>query len=282
MIWLVLFFLLFLSAVYILWPLFSAKAPNITHDSELADYFAKVKSIDEKLARNTENGEGLNREELQAEKLELQKRILQKSDKISKNKKPLFAGLLGVMMILSGFGLYQFLGRADLSKAVVQNVNAKPDEKEVKLRQLVEQLGEKLKQPAFANDPTGWRLYAHSLMSIGEYERAEKAYERAVSLDPDNKKLAEEAQSASSFIERQKAIQNLSPAQQEEMIINMVEGLSEKLKTNPKDIEGWVRLLRARKVLGQEEKTRQEIKRMQQVFADNPEIATEILKRAGY
>jgi cytochrome c-type biogenesis protein CcmH len=46
------------------------------------------------------------------------------------------------------------------------------------------------------------------------------------------------------------AVQALPPAQQQQMIRGMVEGLAERLKTNPKDEAGWMRLMRARTVLG--------------------------------
>jgi len=45
------------------------------------------------------------------------------------------------------------------------------------------------------------------------------------------------------------AVQALPPAAQQEMIRNMVNGLAEKLKANPKDEAGWLRLMRARSVL---------------------------------
>ena len=38
---------------------------------------------------------------------------------------------------------------------------------------------------------------------------------------------------------------------QQAMIQNMVEGLAQRLKANPKDPNGWVRLMRARMVLNQ-------------------------------
>lgn len=42
--------------------------------------------------------------------------------------------------------------------------------------------------------------------------------------------------------------------QRQAMVEGMVEGLASKLKTNPKDSDGWVRLLRSRMVLNQEDK----------------------------
>jgi len=47
------------------------------------------------------------------------------------------------------------------------------------------------------------------------------------------------------------AAQAMNPADRQAMIRGMVEGLAEKLKANPKDEAGWLRLMRARQVLGE-------------------------------
>lgn len=49
--------------------------------------------------------------------------------------------------------------------------------------------------------------------------------------------------------EQVEAVQAMPPAAQQQMIQNMVQGLAEKLKANPKDEAGWLRLMRARSVL---------------------------------
>jgi cytochrome c-type biogenesis protein CcmH len=49
--------------------------------------------------------------------------------------------------------------------------------------------------------------------------------------------------------------ENMTPADRQAMILSMVEGLDQKLKTNPQDLEGWLRLIRARSVLQDMEKT---------------------------
>lgn len=49
------------------------------------------------------------------------------------------------------------------------------------------------------------------------------------------------------------AARALPPAQQQAMIDGMVEGLAQKLKSNPGDAAGWAKLLRSRMVLGQPE-----------------------------
>lgn len=51
----------------------------------------------------------------------------------------------------------------------------------------------------------------------------------------------------------------LPPADRQAMIDGMVEGLAAKLKTNPKDADGWVRLLRSRMVLKQDEQAAKDL-----------------------
>lgn len=50
--------------------------------------------------------------------------------------------------------------------------------------------------------------------------------------------------------EQVQAVQALPPQDQQAMIRGMVDRLADKLKANPKDPEGWIRLMRARLVLG--------------------------------
>src|SRR5262249_4197736 len=52
------------------------------------------------------------------------------------------------------------------------------------------------------------------------------------------------------------AAQNMSSEDREKMIRGMVDGLEERLKSSPADLEGWQRLIRARAVLGEMDKAR--------------------------
>jgi len=49
-------------------------------------------------------------------------------------------------------------------------------------------------------------------------------------------------------------MQNLSPAERQQAIRGMVEGLDAKLRDNPSDRDGWLRLANARRVLGEADK----------------------------
>jgi cytochrome c-type biogenesis protein CcmH len=49
--------------------------------------------------------------------------------------------------------------------------------------------------------------------------------------------------------EQMQAASSLPPSQQDAMVKGMVDGLAAKLAANPSDVDGWIRLIRARKVL---------------------------------
>ena len=69
--------------------------------------------------------------------------------------------------------------------------------------------------------------------------------------------------------QRMQAMRNATPEQRMAMIRGMVEGLAQRLKDNPKDLNGWLRLIRARKVLGEDDKARAALNRANAVFAGN-------------
>ena len=47
------------------------------------------------------------------------------------------------------------------------------------------------------------------------------------------------------------AATSIPPAQQNEMVKGMVDRLAARLQRNPRDAEGWIRLMRSRMVLGE-------------------------------
>ena len=57
----------------------------------------------------------------------------------------------------------------------------------------------------------------------------------------------------------------------------MVEGLAARLEQTPNDVDGWVKLIRSRKVLGEAQKAEQAFHRAMDVFKDAPEEQARIV-----
>lgn len=81
--------------------------------------------------------------------------------------------------------------------------------------------------------------------------------------------------------EQVQAAQEMSPEDRAEMILAMVEGLAARLEETPKDAQGWQRLIRAREVLGQDEKRAADIARVRDIFRDEPETLALILNSSN-
>jgi cytochrome c-type biogenesis protein CcmH len=61
-----------------------------------------------------------------------------------------------------------------------------------------------------------------------------------------------------------------SPGDQQRMIAGMVDGLAQRLKDNPRDQDGWARLMRARMVLGQTDAAQGALKDGLKAFSGSP------------
>ena len=61
--------------------------------------------------------------------------------------------------------------------------------------------------------------------------------------------------------------QAMSPEERQAMITNMVEGLDQRLRQNPADPDGWVRLIRSRKVMGRPDLAHDALSRAMVAFA---------------
>ncbi|AZO48300.1 MAG: c-type cytochrome biogenesis protein CcmI [Mesorhizobium sp.] len=69
------------------------------------------------------------------------------------------------------------------------------------------------------------------------------------------------------------AVQQMSPLDRQAMIETMVAGLDEKLKQNPRDVEGWIRLIRSYAVLGKTDQARDALGRAINAFGAGSEEA---------
>jgi cytochrome c-type biogenesis protein CcmH len=68
------------------------------------------------------------------------------------------------------------------------------------------------------------------------------------------------------------AAQQMTPEERQEMITSMVEGLAERLESDPNDPDGWARLMQAYMVLGKADEAHTAWQKASDVFADQPEL----------
>jgi cytochrome c-type biogenesis protein CcmH len=69
--------------------------------------------------------------------------------------------------------------------------------------------------------------------------------------------------------EQMQAAENQSPEERMAMIRGMVDGLEERLAENGNDLEGWLRLIRARTVLNEQDKAREALGKAKTAFASD-------------
>ena len=69
----------------------------------------------------------------------------------------------------------------------------------------------------------------------------------------------------------------LPPGQQQQMVTSMVEGLETKLTNNPKNVDGWIMLMRSRMTLGETAKAKAALTKS---IAANPEAQSKLLREA--
>lgn len=287
MIWIVLTVLVVAALVFVGAPLYQTGKVSADHSREIADYRAGIEDINSRIEKETGDTS-----ELKAAKIALQRKLLDHeatSGAISPPmSKPLLLSALLGLSVISGL-LYSNLGSPGLTNGHATQQVAPEN---MSLEQLVEQLETKIKQDE-AN-PEGWILYARTLMTLGRFDDALKAYDRLLVLTNNDDKFVTERASAVKYIENGgqtepgpsqadiEAAAAMSAEDRAAMVQNMVDGLSAKLEENPDDEQGWIRLLKARKVLGQADLAQEEISRMRDTFAERPETIEQILKQSAW
>jgi cytochrome c-type biogenesis protein CcmH len=142
-------------------------------------------------------------------------------------------------------------------------------------------------------DIKGWRMLGWSYFHTGRYTQAAAAYARAVELDPNSAELKasyEEAKAKSSESDKLETASPLRTAAaardgsgveenakagamaqdgQDAAIRSMVDGLADRLKNSPRDVEGWTRLMRSRVVLGERQVATTVFRKALEVFKDD-------------
>ena len=186
------------------------------------------------------------------------------------------------LLLLGGVGLYSQIGQPGYAPLTMAEYQA---QQAAELPQSLEGLVEELRTQLAAdpNPPAeGYLLLARSNLRLERIEDALAAYERAIDLsEGDARVILERDRVLQALRERENApaidpetaarIQSMSPEEQAEMIAGMVEGLAVRLEQDPNDLQGWLRLIRARIVLGDVQRARVDLQTAQAVFANDPE-----------
>jgi len=225
----------------------------------------------------------------QAKKAILQARLIKaaKSDlPIARAQSIVFPSLIGIVLVAASAGIYTQIGSPNFTPETRQAPPPIMAETETPdFSNLLPRFEARLAENP--NDATGWYLYGRTLMLSGDSAAGLRAYEKALELT-DTPEIRKEYEAAKNFAGQLQsgpsaddiaAMQNLSEDERQAAIMGMVESLSTRLETEPDDVEGWVRLLRSRKVLNQTEEAEADIARLRRAL---PNQADDILARAGW
>jgi tetratricopeptide (TPR) repeat protein len=144
----------------------------------------------------------------------------------------------------------------------------------------------------------GWRMLGWSYLHTGKYQEAVAAYERAHSLDPksaeikvglDEARQTTEVGTSKAPTEAAKAGDRQANPLSEAisggvdsgpMIRGMVDRLAARLENAPRDADGWLRLMRARSVLGESDLAREALRKALATFADDKTTRDSIVNAA--
>ena len=184
------------------------------------------------------------------------------------------------VLLLGGVGIYLQIGAPDYRPITFAEYQAQqaadlPDT----LGELVVELKSRLE--ADPNPPAdGYVLLARSYLRLGDADGALAAYETAIRLSGDAPIIIEERDEVLRIVRERAAappidpetraqIEAMSPDEQAAMIEGMVAGLAARLEQDPNDLAGWLRLIRARVVMGDLEQARQDLAIARQSFPPN-------------
>ena len=249
-------------------------------DEELGTYGIEVSSLEKAIAQDPDNAGLKNR------LVQLQRQML--ATNAGTDTFILSHGLIMAIIAalsLTAMGLYFAVGSPELSsRQALTQIEAVPETQNVTLTELSERMAARLAEDP--EQPLGWVLYGRTLITLGQYDEGLAAYDKAVQLDPENQGYAAERDRAREFAasrpagptaDQVEAAANMSAEDRQAMILSMVDGLAARLAENPNDPEGWIRLLRARKVLGQSALIETDMETIELVFSERPEIRDQIL-----
>lgn len=178
------------------------------------------------------------------------------------------------------------------------------DTMQLDVNTMIERLAKRL--ASSPDDVKGWRMLGWSYFHTDRYKEAADAFGKAVALDPSSvelKKMHEEAKRAAEggapmqaaapvsspahengglpTPEQMQAIAEMPADQRQASIRAMVDGLAARLESEPRDVEGWARLMRSRVVLGEKDVAATALRKALDVFKGDAAAAARISAAAG-
>jgi cytochrome c-type biogenesis protein CcmI len=277
-IWFIFLAVLAICAAYLLYPFLAEQAAPAALDLDQARQLRAGIDLDEAEGRLTAQAAIEARDALD-------RRILSDLDSApaTGNGKSLRQrALIGVpaIMLIGGATIYTLVGSPGLTPVPAsQNAPAQAVELPDSLDQLVIELRDRL-----AADPAppadGYVLLARSYFRLGQVENGLAAYDTAIEISGGDDVIVNERDRVIQALQNRVAappmdpeararIEAMSPDEQAEMIANMVAGLAVRLEQDPNDLDGWLRLIRARTVMGEVAQARADLATALTAFADD-------------
>lgn len=156
------------------------------------------------------------------------------------------------------------------------------------------------------DDVKGWRMLGWSYLNTGHYQEAVAAYAKAVELDPSSAEIRRAYEDAKAKAANGGGLEQVAAAQSESAPLGgsqssprategsdksaihendasiraMVDGLANRLETSPRDVDGWISLVRSRVVLGETEAAAAASSRALEVFKDDAQASAAITAAA--
>lgn len=262
-------------SLYLLAP-FLTKTVKPSNADEVSTYREELKSFEQ------------NEDFDLAKKSILQDRLLKaakRQDPIENTRSFALPTLITLITVGASLGIYAAIGSPNFTPETRQAAPTLADSSLQEYETLLPKFEAALAENP--DDAKGWQYYGRTLMLSGRLDAGLRAYERALELN-DTPELQKEFEAARKFASQTQsgpnaediaAMQSLSREEQSSAIEGMVESLRMKLEDDPSDVQGWVRLLRSRKVLGQTEAAKADMDFLRQKL---PDEADNIILQSGW
>ena len=156
------------------------------------------------------------------------------------------------------------------------------------------------------DDVQGWRMLGWSYLNTGHFQEAVAAYAKAVELDPRSTEIKRAYEAAKAKAADSGRLEQVAAAEDGSLPLGgsessskatdgseksalhendasiraMVDGLADRLETSPRDVDGWISLVRSRVVLGETEAAAAASTKALDVFKDDAQASAAITAAA--